>query len=206
MRIAIFGATGTIGQQATRQALDAGMTVTAFVRNPSKLEIDHDRLKVVVGDVLCDTNAIEETVKGQDAVIIALGAGLKGRVRADGTSKIVQAMKRMGVRQLICQSTMGAGESAKMLNFKWRWIFRLPLRLVMADHNRQERIVRESGLDWTLVRPAAFTDGPLTGDYKHGSLEQEKLTYTVSRADVAHFLLREAQDQKYVSRGVALSY
>jgi len=206
MKVAVFGATGTVGTQVVTQALDAGHEVTAFTRDASKLTIEHANLSVVEGDVLSDTRAVDAAVIGQDSVIVALGAGAKGKIRSEGTRNIIAAMKKAGVSNLICQSTLGAGDSSAQLNLKWWLIFRGPLRWAMADHERQEALVRESGLDWTIVRPAAFTDGPATGEYQHGhSLEKKKLTLTVSRADVAHFLLRLLGDHSYRAQAVSLS-
>lgn len=207
MKVTVFGATGTIGTQVVEQALDAGHEVTAFTRNAARFAVEHARLSVVEGDVLSHTEQIAAAVEGQDAVIVVLGAGAKGRIRAEGTQNIIAAMKQAGVRNLICQSTLGAGDSSAQLNLKWWLLFHGPLRWAMADHENQEALVRESGLDWTIVRPAAFTDGPVTGEYKHGySLKEKKLTLTISRADVAHFLLRLLGDPSYRWQCVSLSY
>lgn len=206
MKVTVFGATGTIGSHVVQQALDAGFDVTVFVRDAAKLETEHPKLSVVVGDVLRDHDQIQAAVTGQDAVIVALGAGLKGRVRSEGTRNIIDAMQQVGTRHLICQSTLGAGESARELNLKWWLLFRGPLRWAMADHERQEDFVRDSNLDWTIVRPSSFTDGPLTGEYKHGNpIHDNKLDLTVSRADVAHFLLQQLTDRSYLAQSVSLS-
>ena len=206
MKITVFGATGTVGTQVVRQALDAGHEVTAFTRDANRVAIEHANLCVVEGDVLSDTEAVDSAVVGKDSVIVALGAGARGNIRSEGTRNVIAAMKKAGVRSLICQSTLGAGDSSAQLNLKWWLLFRGPLRWAMADHERQETLVRESGLDWTIVRPAAFTDGPVTGEYNHGrSLEKKKLTLTVSRADVAHFLLRLLGDHSYRAQAVSLS-
>ena len=207
MKIAIFGATGSIGSHLVEQALTKGHEVTAFVRNPDKLKATHDKLTFVVGDVVNQPLKVEEAVEGQDAVLIALGAGLKGRVRAEGTRNIIAAMEKRGVSRLICQSTLGAGESDHNLNLKWKLIFRLPLRLAMADHERQESLVRNSGLDWTIVRPSSFTDEPMTGDYQFGfPPEKKKLKLTIPRADVAHFMIRIVGGQNHLRKAVALSH
>ncbi|MEM9644883.1 MAG: SDR family oxidoreductase [Planctomycetota bacterium] len=207
MKVVIFGATGTVGSQVVRQALVAGDHVTAFVRDASKLEIENPNLEVVAGDVLSDTDQIRSAIVGRDSVIVALGAGAKGRVRSIGTRNVIAAMRETGVRHLICQSTLGAGDSFSRLNFKWKLLFRGPLRWAMADHERQEQVVRESGLDWTIVRPAAFSDGPATGSYFHGDpIAEKQLTLKVSRADVAQFLLRQLGDRSYLSKSVSLSY
>lgn len=206
MKLAIFGATGSVGTHLVQQAIEAGHEVTAFVRSPSKLHIQSGRLRVVRGDVLSDHDRIAEAVSGQDAVMITLGAGAKGRIRSLGTQNIITAMEACGVDRLICQSTLGAGDSVKNLNFKWWLLFRVPLRLAMADHEAQETLVRKSKLDWTIVRPSAFTDGPKTERYQHGFPSNErKLLLSVSRADVAHFMLKELSDSRYRHQEVSIS-
>lgn len=207
MKVTVFGATGTVGKEVVSQALEAGHQVTAFTRNASKVSIEHENLDVVEGDVVSDLEQIEAAVAGQDAVIVALGAGAKGKIRAEGTRNVITAMRSTGVRHLICQSTLGAGDSSAQLNLKWWLLFRGPLRWAMADHEKQEALVRDSGLDWTIVRPAAFTDGPKTGEYNHGHpIRAKRLSLTVSRADVAHFLLTLLGDPTYRAQSVSLSY
>lgn len=206
MKVTVFGATGTVGKEVVNQALAAGHHVNAFTRDASKISVSHPNLSVFVGDVLSDAEHINGAVAGQDAVIVALGAGAKGKIRAEGTRNVIKAMQVTGVRHLICQSTLGAGDSSAQLNLKWWLLFRGPLRWAMADHERQEALVRESGLDWTIVRPASFTDGPVTGDYKYGNpLTEEQLTLKVSRGDVAHFLLKQLADNRYRSQAISLS-
>jgi putative NADH-flavin reductase len=207
MKVAIFGATGSVGKEALKQALEQGHKVTAFVRDPAKLSIEGDGLRVKRGDVM-DVSAVEEAVEGQDAVLCILGAGRKGNVRSEGTKNIISAMKSTGVRRLICQSTLGAGDSSGALNFLWKYImFGMLLRKAYADHQRQEEFVMQSDLDWTIIRPAAFTDEPQTGEYNHGFFTSPKgLTLKISRADVADFLLKQLTDDTYMHKAPGLSY
>lgn len=207
MNIIIFGATGSVGRHMVSQASAAGHKVTAFGRTAGKLAKDHPNLRTVAGDVL-DPEAVAAAVKGHDAVVCAIGAGRNGVVRARGTANIIEGMRRHGVRRLICQSTLGAGDSVVHLNFFWKYImFGLLLRPAFADHAEQERLVMASGLDWTIVRPAAFTDGPATGAYKHGfSASEKRLTLKISRADVAAFMLAQLADDTYLRKTPGLSY
>lgn len=191
MKVVIFGSTGSIGRELLKQALDYGHTVTAFARDPSKLDIKHYNLKVVQGDAM-DFSSVEKAVQGQDAVLCSLGAGSKGMVRSEGTRNIVRAMEKVGVRRFICQSTLGVGDSWDNLSFFWKYImFRGILRQAYADHVSQEDYVKQSHLDWTIVRPKAFTDGNRTGEYRHGFSGTDKTTkLKISRADVADFMLK----------------
>jgi len=207
MNVIVFGATGTIGRHLVKEALLQGHTVTAFARRPAALGASHPNLTVRAGDVL-DAVTVDEAVRGHDAVLVALGAGRKGTVRTAGTKNIVAAMSRHGMRRLICQSTLGTGDSRALLTFFWKRImFGFLLKDAYADHEAQEDLVRNSGLDWTIVRPGAFTDGAATSVYKHGLPDPgEPLTLKISRADVAGFMLRQLTDLRYLRQSPCLSY
>ena len=209
MKLVIFGATGTVGRQVVLQALEQGHTVTAFARNLTKLDIQHPQLNLTQGDVM-DTSAVEQAIRGQDAVVCVLGAGkqLKSTIRSEGTRHIIQAMETVGMRRLICLSTLGTGDSWGNLDFYWKYImFGFILRQVFADHERQEALVRNSNLDWTIVRPGALTDGPLTGDYRHSFPSSDRdITLQISRADVADFILKQLADRSSLYQAPSLSY
>ena len=206
MKLAIFGSTGSIGYQLVAQALEQEHTVTAFARNPAKIEIEHANLAAVQGDAL-DSASVEKAVDGQDAVLCSLGAA-KGTIRSEGTRNIVRAMEKAGVSRFICLSTLGVGNSRANLNFFWKHImFGLLLRRAYADHISQEGYVKESRLDWTIVRPGAFTDGDRTGEYRHGFPSTDRtIKGKIARADVADFMLKQLTDRTYVHEAPGLSY
>ena len=159
MKLLAFGATGSVGRELVEQALEQGHSVTAFVRDPAKLGIAHPELQIFQGDAL-DPASVEAAVRGQQAVLCALGAGRKGVVRSEGTRNIISTMEKAGVKRLICQTTLGVGDSEGNLNFFWKRImFGMLLRQAFDDHVIQEDHIRQSQLDWTIVRPGAFTDG-----------------------------------------------
>jgi len=209
MNLTIFGATGTVGRHVVEQALQQGHAVTAFARHPDALGIHHPQLQRVQGDVM-DLAAVQQAIAGQDVVICVLGSGKKltGTVRSQGTRQIIRAMEATGVRRLICQSTLGAGDSWGSLNFYWKYImFGLILRNVFADHEKQEEYVRQSQLDWTIVRPSAFLDGELTGTYRHGFPGTDNSSQLkISRADIADFILHQLADNTYLHQAPSLSY
>jgi putative NADH-flavin reductase len=207
VRVLVFGATGSVGRHVVEQGLERGHDVTAFVRDPSGLGVAHERLTVFRGDVL-DAASVEGAVRGQGAVLCSIGAGRKGRVRSEGTRNMVRAMEGAGVRRLICQTTLGVGESSGNLDFFWKHVmFGLLLRGAFADHEQQEAHVKGSALDWTIVRPAAFTDGGRTGAYRHGfPSSKEGLRLKISRADVAGFMLDQLTDDAYLRQTPGLSY
>jgi len=207
MKLLIFGSTSSIGHHLLSQALEQGHSVTAFTRDASKVEIRHEHLRIVQGDVM-DPALVESAVRGHDVVLCSLGAGRNGQVRSEGTRHIINAMEKIGVRRFICQSSLGVGESRGNLNFLWKYImFGLLLRPAYADHVKQEEHVKQSNLDWIIVRPAAFTDGEHTGQYRHGFSVTDKTTeLKVSRADVADFMLKQLSDDTYLHKTPGLSY
>ena len=207
MNLLVFGATGSIGRELVRQALDLGYRVSAFVRDPAKLDIEHPELRVFAGNAL-EPASVEAAMRDQEAVLCALGAGRKGVVRSEGTRNILRAMENAEVTRLICQTTLGAGESWGNLNFFWkRVMFGMLLRQAFEDHVMQENHVKQSRLDWTIVRPGAFTDGERTGKYRHGFPGSDRTTQLkISRADVADFMLRQLKDTTYLRQTPGLSY
>lgn len=207
MKLVIFGSSGSVGRHLVAQARAAGHAVTGFSRHAAPAGAATPPDRQVRGDIH-DPAAVAEAVAGQDAVLVVLGAGRKGGVRAAGTANVIAAMKQHGVRRLVCQSTLGAGDSVGNLNFFWKHVmFGALLRPAYADHQEQERLVRASGLDWTIVRPAAFTDGPLGGSYVHGFANDARdLSLSISRADVARFLLEQIESTAYLHASPGLSY
>ena len=209
MKLVIFGSTGSIGSHVVEQALEQGHTITAFVRNPNKLDLQHPNLNIFTGNVMNPT-AVEEAVIGNDAAICVLGSGkkLSGNVRSQGTLNIIQALEKAGVKRLICQSTLGMGDSWGNLDFYWKYImFGFILRKVFADHEIQEQYVQNSDLDWTIIRPAAFIDAPRTGKYRHGFSGSDRTSsLTISRPDVADFILKQLTDNTYLGKAASLSY
>ena len=207
MKLLIFGSTGSIGRLLIKQALEQGHTVTAFTRDATKVDIKHNNLQVAQGDVM-DPASVERAVQGHEALLCSIGAGRKGTVRSEGTRNIIRAMEKADVRRLICQTTLGVGDSQGNLNFFWKYImFGFFLRSMFADHILQENYVKQSHLDWIIVRAGAFTDGNRTGEYQHGFPDTDQTTkLKISRADVADFILKQLTDDTYLHKTPGLSY
>ena len=206
MQITIFGATGKTGIELVNQALDKGHSVTAFVRDPARLAVEDERLTIIEGDIF-DPASVARAVQGQDAVICTLGAGSdlsKTSVRTDGTVNIINGMKKNNVERLIVISAMGVGDSWDTLSLVNKIIFATLLKSSREDHEAQEAAVRDSGVDWTIIRPSGLTDTPCTGTYEVG----EKISATTSkiaRADVADLVLRELEQNQLIGKAVTIT-
>lgn len=210
MKLIIFGATGGTGLQLVTQALAQGHDVTAFVRNPAKLDQTHENLSVIQGDAL-DYDSVERAIQEQDAVLCTLGMPNirdNSQLRARATKNIVEAMKNTGVKRFICLSSLGAGDSYKILPVRYKYLIApLVMRNLFRDHNLQEKYIMKSGLDWTIARPGFMTDGERTGCYQHGfSAKNKTVTLDISRADAADFMLTQVEDDGYLHQAPSLSY
>src|SRR5437588_63469 len=209
MKLLIIGASRGIGLDLLEQALSAGHEVTALVRNPQSLAVSHENLRVVKGDIL-DKGSIEKALTGQDAVCVTIGIKVTRKpisIFSKGTKAVVEAMKNSSCRRLICVTGIGAGDSRGHGGFLYDHLF-LPLflRTIYEDKDRQEKIVRESGLDWVIVRPGFLTNGPRTGKYRALVDLKGVKAGKISRQDVADFILREATELKYKGQTPLLTY
>ncbi len=208
MNVIVFGATGTVGRLAVEDLLKAGHTVAAFARSPQNLNLSDPKLRLVAGDAM-KLSDVTDAVAGQEAVVVTLGAGMsrKSKIRSQGTMNVIKAMQTHGVRRLIAQSTLGARDSWPTLNFWWkRVMFGALLAPVFRDHELQEQLVEASGLDWTIVRPGAFTDKATERAVIEDVPNTARgLDLKIARSELARFLTRQLSDRQYVGRAVGLS-
>jgi putative NADH-flavin reductase len=203
MKIAVFGASGKTGILIVYQALNQGHIVTAFARQPSKVTIQHQNLRVIQGDIQ-DFDKIKLAVEGQDAVLCALGIDKNkpNTILSEGTGKILNAMASAGVKRFICMSSAGIlGNDA---GFWFGKIF-MPLFLkhVFEDKKRQAKVIRESSAEWVIIRPVGLTDAPKTSTYKiNPGIPTSR---SIPRADVADFMIKLVADKKYDGTMPAIS-
>ena len=203
MKILVIGATGATGQEIVKQAVESGHQVTAMVRDAAKARFAPSVQKAA-GDVL-DLASLERALAGQEAVASALGSAATGPFKkmtmlSEGTRHLVAAMQAQNVRRLVCITGTGAGDSKEHGPWWYNWLVQpLVLRGVYEDKTRQETVVRESGLDWTLVRPGVLTNAPAKGLAAVRALTDltGQRAGSISRADVAAFCLDELITGRY---------
>jgi putative NADH-flavin reductase len=210
MKLTIFGATGATGTRLTGLALTVGHDVTAVVRDPARLAIPaHPRLRTVTADVM-DPASIIPAIAGADAVISAVGPRGTGptTVIQDSVRSIIQAMQKTGTRRLLEVSgsiVADEGESPYLRYLLKPVARRTFLRHVCADMRRGEDQIRETSLDWTIVRPPALSGKPATGTYRTAIDRNLPHGFTVSRADLAACMLTLLGDPATVHRHVAIA-
>jgi len=209
MKIVVFGATGGTGKQVVKQALEAGHLVTAFVRTPSKLGIEHANLSVFQGDVI-DAEKVEQAIVGQEAVISTLGPTRPPvpNMMETGARNIITAMNKHGLKRLI--STTGAGvrdpqDQPKFFDKFMKALLTLTARDVLRDSEANVNAIRASDLDWTIVRFPRLMDGEHTGQYRVGYIGKDSGSQ-ISRADGADFILKELSKGEYLHKAPVVSY
>jgi putative NADH-flavin reductase len=209
MKLLLIGASRGVGFEILQQALQAGHEVTLIARNPDRLAIQHGHLKVIKGGIL-DKEVIEQAVNGQDAVCITIGSKPTRKpvsMFSEGAKTVIAAMKQSSCRRLLCVTGIGAGDSRGHGGFFYDKIVNpLLLKTIYEDKDRQEAIVRQSELDWEIVRPGFLTNGPRTGKYRVLTDLSGVTAGKISRADVADFMLREAAEMRYRGQTPLLTY
>ncbi|MDB5092678.1 MAG: putative NADH-flavin reductase [Candidatus Eremiobacteraeota bacterium] len=194
MKIAVLGAAGGIGRHVVTQVLDAGHSVTALLRDPRKLTLRHERLAIVRGDVL-DGESIRTAIAGHDAVVSAMGVRDRAptTLYSVGARNALTAMTAEGVRRYIAISASGFHIDANdplFLRYVGKPIVSLILKEHYKDLVRMESVIAESDRDWTIVVPPRLTDGPRTGRYREALDANVRNGQSISRADVADYIVK----------------
>lgn len=209
MKLTVFGASGRTGRPLVEQALEKGHQITAFVRDPAKLGIVHERLTIAPGDVK-DYEAVGGAVAGADAVLSVIGhTKTSGKdVQTVGTKNIIAAMEKHGVRRLV--SLTGAGvqdpkDEPKLFDKAIMGLLKLLQKDVLEDAEGHARAIEKSGLDWIIVRGPMFTEGNKKGEYRVGYVGKNSGS-KISRADLADFMLRQAESNGYLGQKPMVSY
>jgi uncharacterized protein YbjT (DUF2867 family) len=212
MKMTVFGATGGIGGQVVRQALDAGHTVTAVVRDSARFDLSHPALEVVTVPGLTDPAALRPALEGRDAALSGVGPrGRKdGPVASSATRGILRAMEDSGVKRFVAVSAVPVGPVPEGESFVNRRLL-LPFinafaRDVYADLAAMEDAIRRSSTDWTIVRPPKLVNKPLTGKYRTVVGANVPRAYSISRADTAHLMLAVLDDPATVRQAVGVAY
>ncbi|HZY35810.1 MAG TPA: SDR family oxidoreductase [Mucilaginibacter sp.] len=210
MNILIIGANGGIGKKTVETALAAGHRVTAMVRNPASLSIVHPELKIVKGDIR-QPETFEGFLDGQDVVISAIGE--KNRepttLYSEGNRNLLQAMEKKGLKRAFFISA-----SAIEISPVQPFFIRLATKYIVqklfgngyADQRVMEKLIKESNIDYTIMRPPRLTDKPATGRYRFAINTFLKNCLMISRADVAHFMINNISNEATYKTTVEIAY
>jgi putative NADH-flavin reductase len=220
MKLTIFAASGRIGREAVEQAMAVSHDVTAVVRDPTKLSRE---VRIVRADLgTPEPAAVESAVEGADAVLSCLGPRSMAEIgiASQGTRAIVRAMQATGARRIVVVSaapigTVPSPDRPKPPKhdpgdgFFMRLVspmLKAALRRPYADLALMEDIVRDSGLDWTVIRPPRLTNKPLTGTYRSAYGQNLHRGFFIGRADVAHLMLRVLERSETIKEVIGIAY
>lgn len=192
-RIVVIGANGGIGKHVVTLALQQGYHVTAILRNRAKLSLIDRNLQIVEGDIL-KPETLEPCLAGADVVISAIGKNStrKTTLYSKGIENLIHAMNRAQVKRAFFISASGLEVNTThsfMVRFATRYILQRVLKHMYADLERMEYLIKQTSLDWTIVRPPRLTDGPVTGTYRVAIGKILNNPLVISRSDIAHFIV-----------------
>ena len=204
MKILVFGATGGVGKEVVKQAVENGFEVTVFVRTPAKLEVAHDQLTVVKGDAFNQTE-VSAAIAGHDAVVSCLGSsqGMKKSTELQEMVKnIVTGMQEHGVKRIVYTASAGIYNELPGISGK---LMMGMLKNALTDHRAATDSIKAHGLTYTIVRPMGLTNGPFSGNYREAAEGVPEKSKSISRADVAHFILKALKDNKYENASIGIA-
>jgi len=207
MKLIVFGAAGRTGRLIIEQALAGGHEVLAVARKSAAITLQHSGLTVARADVL-KASALRNLVAGQEAVISALGVADQKPTTlfSDGIANIISAMQANGVERLLCISAGGLDPGGFFEQLAARLILQRVFRNSYADMARMEDAVKRSSLAWTVMRPARLTNGPRTGRYHTAVNQHLPGGWSISRADVADYMLNHLTDPTTYRGLVEIAY
>jgi putative NADH-flavin reductase len=209
-QIALIGGSGRTGRQFLEQALEKGYPIKALVRQPENFNFQHPHLTVIQGDVLVAED-VARTVAGAD-VVVSLFGHVKDSpewLQTDGTRNIVEAMQKEGVNRILSLSGGGLPypekDEPKWIDRIIRGIMKIAVPKVLNDAIRHHQVLAESDLKWVIVRGPRLTDGPRKGTYRVGWVGVNSGT-SISRADLAEFILQQVEDEQFNYQMPFVSY
>lgn len=210
LNILVIGANGGIGLQTVTIALNAGHRVTALVRNPANLTLTHANLEIVQGDIRLP-KTFEKHLENKDAVVSALGENMNKptTLYSDGNRNLLNAMKKMHVKRAFFISA-AAIEVSPAQSFFIRLVTKFIVQKLFghgyADQRVMEKLIKESGTDWTIMRPPRLINKSVSGNYRVAINTYLKNCLSISRADVAHFMVNSITNQATYKAIVEIAY
>ncbi len=208
--IVVLGANGGIGKQVVLSALSAGHNVTAILRTPGNLQITHPNLQAVQGDIMRPEN-VEKYLENKDVVVSAIGKNSlkKTTLYSQGNKNLIDAMKKAGAIRAFFISASGLEINAThslLVKFATKVILQTLLRNMYADLQLMEKMIKQSDINWTIMRPPKLLDTPETGNYRTAIDKFVINGLKIARADVAHFIINNLANNEIIKKTVEIAY
>ena len=208
MNILVIGTRG-IGREVIKQALEMGHTVRAFSRHPEKLKIADPKLSIITGDAF-NSEDVNKAAASMDVMVSALGVPPSNKdvtIFTAAARNMITAVKNNGLKLFISVTGIGAGDSKGHGGFMYeRLVLPLLLKKVYEDKDSQELLIKQSDINWIIVRPGFLTNGPLTQKYRVLTDLKGIKSGHISRADCAHFILTQAASRTFIKQTPLITY
>jgi len=209
-KVMVLGANGGIGRQAVEMALAQGHSVTAILRTPSNITLIHPNLIIVKGDIM-KPETWEKYLENKDVVISAIGATSRKETTlySQGARNLLNAMKKTGANRVFFISASGLEVNPShslFIRLVTTYVLQRLLKNMYADLNKMEQLIKESDLNWTILRPPRLTNRPFTGRYRFAINSFLKAGLSISRADLAHFMMVNATNNSIYKKTVEVAY
>jgi putative NADH-flavin reductase len=205
LKLLIVGANGKTGRELVRQSCELGHQVTALVHHPPSHPMHCAR--ILQGDAR-NPELLDSAVRAQDAVIDTIGTRkpfLKTSLETEAARNLIAVMQRHTVQRIVAVSSLGVGDSIVNVPPLFRALIPFFFRGAMPDKEGMEAELRQSALDWTIIRPAGLTDGPLTDTAQIVTPESRRQVRRISRADLARFILQHLQDRDVIQETIGIA-
>ena len=213
--ILIIGAGGGIGRQSVDLAMKANHHVPAVLRDPAKLPLTHPNLTIVQGDIF-HPETFQQYLAAADLVLSAIGVSGSGfgsdkptTLYSAGNATLIKAMEQTGTRRVFFISASAIEISPVLpfyVRFAEKYIVQKLLRHMYADLRQMEALIKDSDLDWTIIRPPQLSDKTVTGHYRTAINSFLKNCLKISRSDVAHFMIHNAHNEATYRAIVEIGY
>jgi putative NADH-flavin reductase len=208
--IVVLGANGGIGRQVIEEALKGGHNVTAILRTPANLTLAHPNLQIVKGDVM-NPQTLEKHLENKDVVISAIGKNSfkPTTLYSEGNKNLLAAMQIAGAKRVFFISASGLEVNPShslIVKIATKYILQKLLRNMYADLEIMEKFIKQSGINWTIMRPPKLTNNPVTGKYRTSVNNYLSKGLSISRADVAHFMLNNIANETIYQKTVEIGY
>ena len=208
MNLIVFGATGTVGKQLVQQALFGGHHIKAFGRNVYTTDyLQTENLQLVQG-ALFDESEVFNAIKGCDAVLSAIGGTRDGsdKTRTLGMKNIIKQMQKTGVKRIIAiggSGILNADENTLLIDQEGYPEKYIPIG---KEHQKAYELLKDSGLDWTMIGSPEIIDNGPTGNYiTAADYEPVPNKYRINAGDLAMFMLNELNKNEFVKHRVGIS-
>lgn len=208
MQLTIFGASGKTGGHLIRKALERGHQVIAYVRTPSKIDLQHQNLTIVQGDVRA-AETVSFAIKGSDGVITVISPtpDSPDDLMAQAARHILSGMQEHGVNRLIWSTGAGvraAEDDPTLIHKAIEFLLKLAAKDVFENARRGVAVVKDSDLDWTIARAPMLTDEARKKDYRVSYVDSN-MGRSLSRENFAAFMLDLVESDDYLHDMPAVS-